>query len=166
MTKRERFIRMVTLDRSSSCGLFGLRPRWLQPLVNRKTFMLVYVMVSILQSMIFSYLTVVLSTVEKQFGLKSKEAAWIYSGNEISQIAFAFLIPFSNRIRKRPLAIGVASIFASLGIFIIAIPHFAGRGAARIQGNSILLLPMSSSICECCYTHCPSLQLCWTWIQT
>ena len=125
---------MTRRDRSSTCGLFGIRPRCLQPLVNRKTFMAVYVLVSILQSMIFSYLTVVLSTVEKQFGLKSKEAAWIYSGNEISQIAFALLIPFANRLRKRPLAIGIASGFASLGIFIIAIPHFAGRGAARIQG--------------------------------
>ena len=52
-------------------------------MVNRKTFMLVYVLVSIVQSMIFSYLTVVLTTVEKQFGLTSREAAWIYSGNEI-----------------------------------------------------------------------------------
>ena len=87
------------------------------------------------QSMIFSYLTVVLSTVEKQFGLKSKEAAWIYSGNEISQICFAVFIPFVGRLRKRPLVMGAASCLASFGILIIATPHFAGRGSAVIQGE-------------------------------
>ena len=89
----------------------------------------------VLQSMIFSYLTVVLSTVEKQFGLKSKEAAWIYSGNEISQICFAVFIPFVGRLRKRPLVMGAASCLASFGILIIATPHFAGRGSAVIQGE-------------------------------
>ena len=32
-----------------------------------------------------SYLTAVLSNIERRFGLQSKEVAWIYSGNEISQ---------------------------------------------------------------------------------
>ena len=96
----------------------------------------VYVSIpAVLQSMIFSYLTVVLSTVEKQFGLKSKEAAWIYSGNEISQICFAVFIPFVGRLRKRPLVMGAASCLASFGILIIATPHFAGRGSAVIQGE-------------------------------
>ena len=44
---------------------------------------LVYSLIGIIQGMGFSYLTAVLSTIEKQFGIKSKETAWVFSGNEI-----------------------------------------------------------------------------------
>ena len=47
--------------------------------------------------MSYTYLSSVLTTIEKQFGIKSQEAAWIFSGNEISQIAFIFVIPFLTR---------------------------------------------------------------------
>ena len=53
-----------------SCGLFNWRPSSLQRFVTYKYYVLVYIIISIAQSMVFSYLTVVLSTIEKQFGLK------------------------------------------------------------------------------------------------
>ena len=71
-----------------------------------------------------SYLTAVLSNVERRFGLQSKEVAWIYSGNEISQIALVFFLPLIGKVRKRPLWLGVSNCFAAVGIFIIALPHF------------------------------------------
>ena len=52
------------------CGLFGWRPDWFQRYLTYKYYVLVYVIISISQSMVFAYLTVVLSTIEKQFGLK------------------------------------------------------------------------------------------------
>ena len=55
---------------SATCGLFDWRPQSLQRFVSYKYYVLVYVIISISQSMVFSYLTVVLSTIEKQFGLK------------------------------------------------------------------------------------------------
>ena len=122
-------------DRSATCGLFGVRPTWLQRFLTHKMFLVTYIMVGVTQSMIFSYLTVVLSTIEKQFGLQSKEAAWIYSGNEISQIAFVLFLPFVGRVKKKPLAIGLMSMLAAVGIYIIATPHFAGRGRAIIEGT-------------------------------
>ena len=77
---------MNPADRSVTCGLFGWRPQWLQRFRSKKLYLFLYSVVGIVQGMMFSYLTVVLSTIEKRFGLKSKEAAWIYSGNEISQV--------------------------------------------------------------------------------
>ena len=55
---------------SLRCGLFSWRPDSLQRFVTYKYYVLVYVVISISQGMVFSYLTVVLSTIEKQFGLK------------------------------------------------------------------------------------------------
>lgn len=55
---------------SPTCGLFGWRPDSLERFVTYKYYVLVYILISISQSMVFSYLTVVLSTIEKQFGLK------------------------------------------------------------------------------------------------
>ena len=49
-------------DRSTTCGLFGWRPSWLQPWLTQRSFLIVYLIISLVQSMIFSYLTVVLST--------------------------------------------------------------------------------------------------------
>ena len=57
-------------DSLMTCGLFSWRPHSLQRFVSYKYYVLVYVIISIAQSMVFSYLTVVLSTIEKQFGLK------------------------------------------------------------------------------------------------
>ena len=57
-------------DDPMTCGLFSWRPHSLQRFVSYKYYVLVYVIISISQSMVFSYLTVVLSTIEKQFGLK------------------------------------------------------------------------------------------------
>lgn len=120
---------------ATTCGLFGFRPTWLQKFLSRKTYLLVFLLLATSQAMIFSYLTVVLSTIEKQFGLQSKEAAWIYSGNEISQIAFIFFLPFVGRVRKKPLAMGVMSIMSAIGMFIIALPHFTGRGKSFTKGK-------------------------------
>ena len=52
---------------------------------------------------------------EKQFGIRSQEAAWIFSGNEISQIFFILVLPFLPRIKKRTLWTSIAMIFSALG---------------------------------------------------
>ena len=44
-----------------------------------------------------TYLSSCLSTIEKQFGIKSQEAAWVFSGNEISQIPLIFFLPFLRK---------------------------------------------------------------------
>ena len=68
-----------------------------------------------------------LSNVEKRFGLASKEVAWVYSGNEISQIALVFFLPLIGQVRKRPLWLGVSNCAAAVGILIIALPHFISK---------------------------------------
>jgi len=98
----------------------------MQKFANKKYYLILYALIGTLQGMTFSYLTVVLSTIERRFGLKSKEAAWIYSGNEISQIFFIVFLPFVGRVKKRPMFMALSTALAALGLFIIALPHFTG----------------------------------------
>ena len=117
----------------NSCGLFTWRPSWLQHFVSYKYFIAIYLLMGVSQSMIFGYLSVVLSTIEKQFGVKSAEIAWVYSGNEISQICFIVLLPFVGRVKKRPLIMGIASAISAFGMFLIILPYIAGRGQNIVQ---------------------------------
>ena len=116
-----------------TCGLFSWRPGWLQKYLSHKFFIFLFTLLGASQSMIFSYLSVVLSTIEKQFGVKSAEIAWVYSGNEISQIFFILFLPFIGRAKRRPLWIGLISIISGCGMILIAMPYLAGRGQDALK---------------------------------
>lgn len=107
------------------CGLGPWRPKFMQRFASRKMYIFVYSVLGVIQGMGFTYLSSVLSTIEKQFGIKSQEAAWIFSGNEISQIFFILVLPFLPRIKKRTLWTSIAMMFSALGFFICATPFFA-----------------------------------------
>lgn len=113
-------------DKIHLCGLFNWRPSYLQRLASPKIYIALYFLIGtyllndravmdvmdtrlagVIQGTTFSYLSVVLSTIEKEFGLKTEEAAWLYSGNEISQIAFIFALPFVTRVKRRTLYVGM-----------------------------------------------------------
>ena len=111
---------------TTTCGLFSYRPSWLQPLASKQVYTIIFVLLGIIQGMSFTYLSSVLSTIEKQFGLKSKEAAWVFSGNEISQIFFIFFLPFLNRVKRRPLWTSIAMSFSAFGLLLCASPYILG----------------------------------------
>ena len=141
--------------KSNSCGLFTWRPSWLQKLLSYKLFLLLFMIINITQTTILAYLTVVLSTIEKEFGLKSKEAAWVYSGNEIAQICFIVFLPFVGRVKRRPLYIGVAAIISAIGMFLIAVPYFAGRSKRFGKGKhkDFKYTYFSRNITNSCYSE-------------
>ena len=98
------------MERDSSCGLFKWRPISLQKFVTYKYYVLVYVFISIAQSMVFSYLTVVLSTIEKQFGLKV-----CFFKKKILVVLFVLLCP--DLINQKFVYISFQVKGSGLGIF-------------------------------------------------
>ena len=111
------------MDRATTCGLFSWRPRWIQRFARKEVYVLLYSILGAIQGMSYTYLSSVLTTIEKQFGIKSQEAAWIFSGNEISQICFIFILPFLTRLQKRIMWTSVALIVSAFGIFLCAMPY-------------------------------------------
>ena len=87
------------VDKETTCGLWDWRPQCLQRLASKKVYMFFYGSLGIIQGMFFTYLSATLSTIERKFGIKSKEAAYLMSGNEISQIFFVFAMPFMIKVR-------------------------------------------------------------------
>ena len=96
------------------CGLFSLRPEWLQRFANPKAYLLVHCVISLFQGMIFTYMAGILSTIEKAFGLRSEYSAFVMSGNELSQIFLICVIPCINEARRRPLWVGLGEIFLNI----------------------------------------------------
>ena len=113
----------MTVDRETTCGLFGWRPAFLQPLASKKVYMFIYGILGIIQSMFFTYLSATLSTLERKFGIKSKEAAYMMSGNEISQFLFLFAMPFMVKVKRRPLWTAVGLCCTGIGCLMMAVPH-------------------------------------------
>ena len=96
------------------CGLFSLRPEWLQRFANPKAYLLVHCVISLFQGMIFTYMAGILSTIEKAFGLRSEYSAFVMSGNELSQIFLICVIPCINEARRRPLWVGLGETFLNI----------------------------------------------------
>jgi hypothetical protein len=57
-------------DLTTTCGLFSWRPRWMQRFASPKYYIIVFSIVGLLGPMVFSYLSIALSTIERRFGLQ------------------------------------------------------------------------------------------------
>ena len=69
------------IEKETTCGAFDWRPQWLQMCASKKVYVVIYSLLGVIQGMFHSYLSAVLSTLETQFGIRSKESAYIMSGN-------------------------------------------------------------------------------------
>lgn len=119
---------------TTTCGLFSWRPTWLQKLARKEVYIILYSLLGAVQGMGYTYLSSVLSTIEKQFGIKSQEAAWIFSGNEISQIAFILFLPFLRKITKRTMWTSLALLASAFGLFLCAVPYLV-RDKSQYEGG-------------------------------
>jgi hypothetical protein len=52
----------------------------------------------------------ILSTIEKQFQIRSEYSAWMMSGNELSQILMIFFLPAFAKIKRTSLWIAVGTL--------------------------------------------------------
>ncbi|XP_035208490.1 solute carrier organic anion transporter family member 74D-like [Stegodyphus dumicola] len=111
-------------DKDDSCGLWSLKPRWLQPFANKKVFLAVFCLTSVLQGMYYTYFVSVLTTIEKLYQIQSKTTGLIMSATEVGQIGGALLLTYYGGQGHRPkwIACGML-VFAAASIFC-ATPHF------------------------------------------
>jgi len=111
-------------SRETQCGLGPWRPKFLQFFASKKVYMFFYGVIGIIKGMQYTYLSAMLSTLERKFGIKSKETAYLMSGNEIAQILFLFFLPLTVKVKKRPFWCGIGMVFTALGLYMMALPHF------------------------------------------
>ncbi|XP_014246664.1 solute carrier organic anion transporter family member 4C1 isoform X2 [Cimex lectularius] len=109
---------------SSGCGLGTFRPKWLQHLAHTRSFMIVYGLLGMVQSMTFVYFIATLTTLERQFGIPSRTTGVMISGNEVSQILLSLVLTYAGGQRNRPLWLGWGVALSGISCFIITLPHF------------------------------------------
>ena len=100
------------LDPEVRCGFSYFRPSWLQYFNNYKFYLIVHCLLAISQAMMFTYMSGILSTMEKVFGIRSEYSAYVMSGNELSQFLLIAFLPCINRVSKRPLWVGLGNSLA------------------------------------------------------
>lgn len=64
--------KLVNDDADTRCGLGPFRGQWLQKYATKKSYLLTYSFLGLFQAMFFSYSIATLTTLEKQFKLKSQ----------------------------------------------------------------------------------------------
>ena len=72
----------------------------------------------------YTYLSSMLTTFEKIFGIKAQQTAYLMSGNEIAQVLFLFFLPLTMKVKKRPLWCSIGMVITSLGLYMMSLPHF------------------------------------------
>ncbi|XP_044740891.1 solute carrier organic anion transporter family member 74D-like isoform X2 [Chrysoperla carnea] len=131
-----------------ACGIGCLRALWMQRFATIKSFIAVYSILGMIQSMSYIYFTITLTTLEKRFKIPGKTLGIVLSGNEVSQILLSIFLSYYGGQRNRPRWIAIGTLSSALSCFVLALPHFlygAGEDALRLTEEYVRQTPMAKS---------------------
>lgn len=106
------------------CGVGAFKPKWLKSWANKKVFLAVFCLTSVLQGMYYTYFVSVLTTIEKLFQIQSKTTGIIMSATEMGQIGGALLLTYYGGQGHRPKWIACGMIVFAVASFLCSLPHF------------------------------------------
>lgn len=140
-------------DDENSCGIFSYRPRWMQPLANKKVFLAVFCLTSVLQGMYYTYFVSVLTTIEKLYQIQSKTTGLIMSATEIGQIGGALLLTYYGGQGHRPKWIACGMLVFAVASIFCATPHFmfselTETSATAENSTMIILRELKTKLCH------------------
>ncbi len=73
--------------------------------------------------------------------------AYIYSGNEISQICFVVFLPLVGRVKRRPLFMGMALCLSAFGLLLMALPFFTSTSAEAARQRALKNTAEEQKLC-------------------
>ncbi|KAG8189334.1 hypothetical protein JTE90_021839 [Oedothorax gibbosus] len=119
----------------TDCGIWSFRPGWLQAFANKKAFLIVFCLTSVLQGMYYTYFVSVLTTIEKLFQIQSKTTGIIMSATEIGQIGGALLLTYYGGQGHRPKWIACGMLVFAAASILCSTPHFLFGNGEDVSGN-------------------------------
>ncbi|XP_071564364.1 solute carrier organic anion transporter family member 4A1 isoform X2 [Temnothorax nylanderi] len=137
------------------CGWFWFRPIYLQKFRTAKWALFWLCWAGAMQGMVVNgFVNVVITTIERRFGLKSSETGLIAGGYDIA--SFLLLIPVSylgGRAKaSKPRYIGIGILVLGIGSLLFASPHYlAGpyRGGQQTENTCQSVSNISSHSISC-----------------
>ncbi|XP_078038215.1 organic anion transporting polypeptide 26F isoform X5 [Augochlora pura] len=132
------------LDRTTDnlkCGWFWFRPRYLQRFRTAKWALFWLCWTGAIQGIVVNgFVNVVITTIERRFGLRSSQTGLIAGGYDIA--SFLLLVPVSylggRSKASKPRYIGVGVLVLGIGSLLFASPHYlAGPYRGGQQSDSI-----------------------------
>uniref|UniRef100_A0A1B0CUF1 Uncharacterized protein n=1 Tax=Lutzomyia longipalpis TaxID=7200 RepID=A0A1B0CUF1_LUTLO len=128
---------------TKSCGWFTFRPKCIQTFLSPKWALFWLCWAGAVQGLVVNgFINVVITTIERRFGLKSSQTGLVASGYDIA--SFLCLVPvtyFGGRSgASKPKWIGIGVILMALGSFTFSLPHFL-VGHYRATGSDSNICP-------------------------
>lgn len=111
-----------------SCGLCSFKPNYLQDCANKKMFLAIFCLTSVLQGMFYTYFVSVLTTIEKLYQIQSKTTGLIMSATEMGQIGGVLFLTYYGGQGNRPKWIACGMIVFAFASLLSASPHYLFGG--------------------------------------
>ncbi|XP_059154811.1 solute carrier organic anion transporter family member 2A1-like [Physella acuta] len=133
------------------CGVWTFKPDILQPCANIWSFTLIYSFAALLTSTLTSYVNSQVTTLERQFGLNSKQTGLILAANDVGFLICVLFLSYSAPKLHIPRSLGIATITFGVSGLACSLPHFifgARTDTGQLQTNVTSSRTLYGAMCD------------------
>ncbi|XP_059154812.1 solute carrier organic anion transporter family member 2A1-like [Physella acuta] len=133
------------------CGVWTFKPDILQPCANIWSFTLLYSLAALLTSTLTSYINSQVTTLERQFGLNSKQTGLILAANDVGFLICVLFLSYSAPKLHLPRSLGIATITFGVSGLACSLPHFifgARTDTGQLQTNVTSSRTLYGAMCD------------------
>ncbi|KAF4523689.1 hypothetical protein B566_EDAN006060 [Ephemera danica] len=112
------------LERETRCGLGPWRPAWLQRLASKKSFVVVYGLIGMVQFALASYFVATISTMEKRFKIPSQTSGLINSAWDVGSVFTSIIAAYLGRSGHKTRWVAWGTFLVAMSCYMRLIPHW------------------------------------------